>query len=62
MTVKIVKKLGKLRNDYTEILYFDQSGNFCEQQDATHFLMREHDGEGNVIGQKWGITEKYMEQ
>ena len=62
MTVKIVKKLGKKCDDYTEILYFDRLGNFCEQQDATHFLMRECDAEGNLVSQKWGITPKYTEQ
>ncbi|MBQ2865194.1 MAG: hypothetical protein IJE90_01575 [Clostridia bacterium] len=59
MTVKIVKKPGKLRSGYTEILFFDERGNFCTEDSATHFLMRECDEDGNVKSQKWGITDKY---
>ena len=59
MTVKIVRKLGNMRDGYTEILYFDAAGNFCEEDSATHFLMREWNTEDKVTYQQWGITERY---
>ena len=34
MTVKIVRKLGNMRDGYTEILYFDAAGNFCAEDSA----------------------------
>ena len=59
MTVKIIKKVGKKSEGYTEILYFDSAGNFCPENSATHFLMREYDSKGKITTQRWGITDKY---
>ena len=41
--------------DYSEIFYFDNNGKPVDAKDATRFIIRECDGDGNLIKETCAI-------
>ena len=49
---------GKNRGDYTEITYYDETGNQVDPEEASRIRIREILSNGAVVKETWGFVGK----